>query len=289
MPTYNRPAFLRESLQSVLLQTFSDFEIIITDNSADAESEKVVAEFQDLRIRYFRNEENIGAVNNHNKALALAIGQYIYLFSDDDIMLPDNISDKVAVLDSNPNVGLVHSNVSLIDKNSSEIEKLHWTNLNKEWSIVRQNSLMSKKLAYQLLYHGTIFICMPAVLLRRSVLSTNKIEFNNQLKYMIDWDLFLKMSLFCDFFYIDKKLIFCRTHENNETYKLSRGNFYVELMIAKLSLDSLYKEADWMYPESDFVDVVKSTMRQIKHWKSGLHSSKKIRFMLHIAKRLIKK
>jgi len=269
IPTYNRARLLRESLQSALAQTFSDFEIIVTDNSVDNEAEIIIHELQDSRITYVRNAENIGAVNNHNKALRLAKGEYIYLFSDDDIMLPDNLQEKVTILDEQSSVGLVYSNVSLISEEGIVSDKLHWTNLNKEWQIVTASPLMAKDTAYKLLFYETLFICMPTVMLRKSILDKNCIEFNNQLKYMIDWDIFLKMSMFSNFFFINKKLILYRFHGNNETHKLSRSNYFLELLVAKLSIDTLYRKQNNDYPEKGALDVYQSTLQQIAWWEGG--------------------
>jgi glycosyltransferase involved in cell wall biosynthesis len=87
IPTYNRPHDLKNALQSLLRQTYSNFEIIVCDNSSNNKSQKVVESFQDKRIKYFKNRENIGFARNLYKAIKKAKGQYIFLFGDDDCLL----------------------------------------------------------------------------------------------------------------------------------------------------------------------------------------------------------
>ena len=99
IPTYNRPDFLRQAIESVLAQTFSDYELIISDNASEDSTTDLISSFKDRRIIYIRKEKNIGAIDNFNSCLAAAKGEYITIFHDDDIMLPDNLAFKVEALD----------------------------------------------------------------------------------------------------------------------------------------------------------------------------------------------
>lgn len=88
IPTYNRPSLLKSAILSCLNQAFHDFEIIITDNSDNEDSGRLVQNIADPRIRYFKNETNIGAHGNSARALSLANGKYVKWLMDDDLIKP---------------------------------------------------------------------------------------------------------------------------------------------------------------------------------------------------------
>jgi glycosyltransferase involved in cell wall biosynthesis len=101
---YNRTDFLRESLQSVLNQTYKDIRIVVLDDCSTEDVESVVRSFDDGRIEYIRNEKNLGLVGNWNKAFEVCDTEYLNIFHDDDRMFPWMIEKLVWVLDNNPNV-----------------------------------------------------------------------------------------------------------------------------------------------------------------------------------------
>ncbi len=115
IPTYNRAGMLQQSLQSALAQTFTDFEVIISDNASQDATESVVRSYSDPRIRYIRNAKNLGHRANMNQCLALARGKYITILFDDDMMMPENVATKVEILSRTPGLGFVYSKYHLID------------------------------------------------------------------------------------------------------------------------------------------------------------------------------
>jgi glycosyltransferase involved in cell wall biosynthesis len=125
MPVYNGAKYIAESINSVLSQTHRDLRLIITDNCSTDDTQKIVKSFADSRIAYHRNTENIGLVGNWNRVLSLADGEYFCIWAHDDVMLPENIERKVAVLDKHPSVGFVHSNLLLIN-GQGEVISEHW-------------------------------------------------------------------------------------------------------------------------------------------------------------------
>lgn len=110
LPVYNGEKFLKESLDSLLAQTFTDFEIIICDNASTDETEKICRGYaaKDKRIRYYRNEHNLGAAPNYNRTFELAKGEYFKWAADDDICAPTLLERCIEVLDNNPTVVLTY-------------------------------------------------------------------------------------------------------------------------------------------------------------------------------------
>ena len=111
-PIYNtEPEHLRQAIESILNQTFTDFEfIILNDRPWNTEIEDIVLAYKDARIKYVKNDKNIGISKSRNKLLSLASGEYLAIFDHDDISLPTRLEKQVDFLDKNPMVGVVSSN-----------------------------------------------------------------------------------------------------------------------------------------------------------------------------------
>ena len=110
-PIYNtNPQYLRECIESILNQTYTDFEFLILNDSPDnTEIESVVKEYakHDKRIKYYKNDKNIGISESRNKLLDLACGEYIATFDHDDISIPNRLELQVKFLDTHANIGVV--------------------------------------------------------------------------------------------------------------------------------------------------------------------------------------
>lgn len=107
------PKHLQEAMDGILTQTFKDFEFIILDDCpTDVEVEKIVKSYDDPRIRYFRNDTNLGISDARNKLLEIAEeseSEYIFIADHDDIQLPEKLQKMISFLDQHPNVGAVGS------------------------------------------------------------------------------------------------------------------------------------------------------------------------------------
>lgn len=124
LPVYNGEDYLPEALDSILAQTFPDFELVICDNASSDGTEEICRDYaaRDSRIRYHRQSENIGGAANHNMAFDMARGQYFRWASHDDLLAPTLLERCVAVLDADPGCVLVHPATVLIDAEGRETE-----------------------------------------------------------------------------------------------------------------------------------------------------------------------
>lgn len=104
--TFNRPDMLRESIQSVLNQTYRNIEVVVLDNASTDNTQEVALSFSDSRVKYIRHETNIGA-ENWNYVWGHADCEYVNIFHDDDMMLPWMIEEEAKILDEHKNVGFV--------------------------------------------------------------------------------------------------------------------------------------------------------------------------------------
>ncbi|MGH2553167.1 MAG: glycosyltransferase family 2 protein, partial [Chitinophagaceae bacterium] len=104
--TFQRPDFLKTTLQSILDQTCSDFEVIVSDNDSGKSGKPVVESFNDPRFCYFANEENLGMKKSFNKSIERSSGQFIVMIADDDPVYPDMVSTLQALQIEFPGYGM---------------------------------------------------------------------------------------------------------------------------------------------------------------------------------------
>lgn len=124
IPTYNSgERFLTDAIDSVLTQSFSDFELLISDNCSPDNTSEVVGGYTDPRIRYVRHETNIGANANFNYCLNHASGEYLVLLSDDDLLDPDFLQTCVDAVADKTDVGFVRTGARTIDKHDTVLRE----------------------------------------------------------------------------------------------------------------------------------------------------------------------
>jgi glycosyltransferase involved in cell wall biosynthesis len=128
IPTYNRAnSFLKQSLQSAVNQTYRNIEIIVSDNCSSDDTESIVKSFNDPRIRYYRQKDNIGALDNRNFCLEQSQGEYFLLLFDDDVIDEDFISTCVGAVISDNKPGVILTGAREIDSEGNVISAVHNT------------------------------------------------------------------------------------------------------------------------------------------------------------------
>jgi glycosyltransferase involved in cell wall biosynthesis len=127
LPVYNGETYLEEALDSLLAQTYSDFELIISDNASTDRTEKICRAYaiEHKRIRYFRNEVNIGGALNHNRVFELSRGEYFMWAGHDDLRAPEYLQRCVEVLDQNPRIVLCYTKTQDIDAEGRSLPTKH--------------------------------------------------------------------------------------------------------------------------------------------------------------------
>ena len=122
---YNGERFLKATLDSILNQTFTDFELIISDNASTDRTGEIAEAYagRDGRIRYYRSEKNMGAGWNARRVYELATGKYFKQAAVDDLIEPDFLRQCVAVLESDPSCVVAHSRTTEVDENGNFIEE----------------------------------------------------------------------------------------------------------------------------------------------------------------------
>lgn len=158
LPTYNRGnTFLIKAINSVLNQSFKDFELIIINDASMDDTEKIISKFNDKRIQYIKTEKNHGEYWSTNYGISLARGDYLTWIHSDDIMPSDSLLLRLKELEKKPKLDFVHGDIIKIDKNDNMIIKLLSTDKTGEYVFKSYiNSLIKGKMIY--LVHHTIIM-----------------------------------------------------------------------------------------------------------------------------------
>ncbi len=124
LPVYNGANFLAQAIESVLAQTYQDFELLIADDCSTDETPEIIQKYAraDKRIKSWTNEKNLKLFGNYNRCMEEAAGKYIKLFAHDDLFHPTLVERMVGVLDQNAEISLVVSSRCWIDAHGDRIE-----------------------------------------------------------------------------------------------------------------------------------------------------------------------
>jgi glycosyltransferase involved in cell wall biosynthesis len=136
MPVYNGERFLAETLDSLLAQTFGDFEVVISDNASTDATRSICLDYaaRDNRIRYFRNASNIGAIKNYNRVFELSSGEYFKWAAADDLIAPTFLESCVAALDRDETAVVAYPDLEIIDEAGRMLRSYGGSNQAAAWS-----------------------------------------------------------------------------------------------------------------------------------------------------------
>ncbi len=198
-PIYNtNPEHLRECIESILNQTFTDFEFLILNDSPDnTELDKIVASYDDKRIKYIKNERNMGISASRNRLLELARGQYLAIFDHDDISMPTRLEKEAAYLDANPDVGVVSGFMEYFDGDTTQSI---WKNPEHDLDI-------------KIMMSYDCCVAHSASMIRKSVLVNNNIKYEEYYSPSEDYKLWARLMGVTHFYNIQDIVVRYRNHD----------------------------------------------------------------------------
>ena len=192
VPYYSAPEYLREALESLLSQTHLNWEAVVVDDASPNSVADLIAEFNDRRITYVRNETNLGLAANWNKALALTNAPLVCILHSDDLLEPQYASTMVDLMTTNPDATAGHCRVSIIGADGLPRRTL--TDAVKQVIQPKAKGLVvsvgEDGLASML--RGSWIYC-PTLCFRRSHLPS--VPFDNSWRFMLDFDLIAQIFL----------------------------------------------------------------------------------------------
>ncbi len=245
MTLYNDEKYLKEAIESILNQTYKNFEFLIileagsTDNSLN-----IIKSYKDRRIRLVINEEKLGFAESLNKGIRLARGKYIARMDADDISLPKRLEYQVKFMDKHENIVMCGTNMKMInDKNEVKFKKKHF----KSKEEIRLD-----------IFFSTVF-AHPTVMFRRKKIIENNLFYSTDFKAE-DYELWSRIVRKFDTCNIQKYLVLYRVHSNNSVFK-----FRNEIRISDLVLQNrLLKEIDIFYELSTPLNVKSKSLKEKK-------------------------
>lgn len=202
LPVYNGEKYLNDSIESILAQSFEDFEfLIINDGSIDG-SKEIIKKYNDPRIIYVENDRNLGLIQTLNKGLNLARGEYVARMDQDDISLKKRFEVQIGFMDNNPEFGVCGSWIKTFGDTKSKIVK--YPN-NPE--LIRAQLLFSNPLAH------------PTVIMRLNLLKKNNLFYRDDFKNSEDYDLWTRAEKSFKIYNIPKVLLKYRISSEQMTQK----------------------------------------------------------------------
>ncbi|MCW3082664.1 MAG: epsE 1 [Bacteroidetes bacterium] len=207
MPAYNAEKYIRQSIDSILNQTFSDFLLLIIDDGSVDETENIIRSYTDQRIVYVKNEKNVGVKETLNKGILLSETEYIARMDADDLAVPERLEWQVAFMDANPEVGVSGG---------------HFEFFGDETSLVKMPLTDAAIKAKLFFFSG---FCHPTIIMRTQILKDNNLlygspiaypdDFGHRINEMEDSGLWHRLKRITKFANIDKVLLRYRKEGQN--------------------------------------------------------------------------
>ena len=217
IPAYRCAAHIGATIDSVLAQTFSDFELVIIDDASPDRTAEVVASYSDRRIRFLRNDVNLGPQGNWNRCLREARGTYFKLLPQDDTLAPACLATQVAPLEADVNleIALVFCARSIINPAGKRIMSRGYPGA--------AGRVSGREAIRRSLRRGTNLFGEPGSVLFRKALADKVGEFDGSIGYVIDLDYWVRLLLEGDGFYVDEPLVSFRISGESWSVAIGKG------------------------------------------------------------------
>jgi glycosyltransferase involved in cell wall biosynthesis len=228
--THNRLAFLKLLLEQLQKVSFTSFEIIVSDDSTNDETENYFRDNPLPGIRYFRNSSNLGPYQNSNACIARAKGEWIQIVNDDDQINPGYLSGITPLLDQD-DIVMITGKTIIEGKNAESVTKLHQEKLNK-LGLSEPGIYDGKKLIPGSLIHGNPFVFSHTIFRREAAISIG--GFNSRLRYAGDFNLWLNLLRKGKCYVTDTRMGMYFVHDSNAVVNEGRWTPFSEFMYEKM-------------------------------------------------------
>ncbi len=209
MPVYNASLFLREAIESILNQTYRNFEFIIINDGSTDMSESIIQGYQDPRIVYVKNNTNKGLIYSLNKGVSLAKGIYIARMDADDISLADRFEKQISFFKNNPDIDVLATKMVLINQDNQEVGI--WP---EEYGIITKEEIIETLPIINCIAH-------PTIMIKRSVFEHT--QYNKYYKNNEDWGLWLDvLALKMSIAKLPEVLLLYRIHDASTTVSTNK-------------------------------------------------------------------
>lgn len=240
IPVYNAEKYIKKTIQSVLDQTYKDYEIIVVDDGSTDSSEKILSQFKNIRYFY---QENSGVSASRNKAIEESRGRYIALLDQDDIWYPQRLEKQILALEKNSDAGIIYADCNYIDAEDRVILRLF-----------EKQKAYSGRIFEQLALDN--FIPIPTVLIKKEALNKAGL-FCEDYTFAEEYDLFLKIARFYNVVFVNNVLAGYRIHDTNLS-KDTENSLKEDIKVTK-------------YVMSKYQEEIKNIKNKLKKKLNGLY------------------
>lgn len=215
IPAYLGAAHLHETISSVLDQGFTDFELIIIDDNSPDDTDRIVASFDDPRIRYLKNPHNLGPQGNWNRCLKEARGRYFKLLPQDDQLYPCTLQQQAGVLDADQEqrIALVFGARDIVNAAGRKLTR-------RGCPGSREGRVSGGELVRRCVRYGTNLIGEPGSVMLRKSLADKVGPFDGSIGYIIDLDYWVRLLAHGEAYYLDQPV---------STFRVSSGSWSVAI------------------------------------------------------------
>lgn len=203
MPVFNAAQYLSQAIDSILTQSFPDFELLIINDGSTDDSVEIIESFHDSRIKLIHNPGNIKLIKTLNRGLELIDSKYIARMDADDIATPDRLEKQFLYMEKHPEIGLLGSNYQTMGTNKNKIEK--YPSIHDQ--IIINLFLNRKSFAH------------PTVMFRQSVFKENNLFYSSQHQHVEDYELWTRVARYTKLANLNDTLLHYRVQENQITQK----------------------------------------------------------------------
>ena len=201
---YNGEKFLEETIQSVLSQTYTDWEYLLFDNNSTDHSAEIFLSHKDPRFKYFKNDRTVTLGHGRHDAINMVTGDYVCFIDSDDLWLPTNLEKQIAIMEKDSEVGVVFSDFQYFGINNTYIEKGKAGYQTTKDMLIKYDPALS------------------STMVRRSLLEKYNIEINKDYQIIADFDFFIRLSRVSKCYHIREDLVKYRTHGSNLSSKYDK-------------------------------------------------------------------
>jgi glycosyltransferase involved in cell wall biosynthesis len=226
LTTRNRAAHLRESLATILEQSFPDFELIVCDDASTDDTAEVIACQRDRRIRYLRTPEPLGMPGNLNRGVECASGAYLLVLHDHDLYEPDLVKRMVEVLDVNPTAMYVHPGLFEIDKDGQFVRS-HVDS----WPAIMNGRAM----ATIILSRWDCPVCALTMMRRRDLAAIG--NFDERYGFISDVAVWVRLAMLGEVAYLAEPLIGVRPRESS--HQFAGANWRMTKLLCMVHADGI--------------------------------------------------
>jgi glycosyltransferase involved in cell wall biosynthesis len=219
MPAYDAGRYVDEAVASLVEQSYPEWELVAIDDGSSDNTRAVLLSWaeRDRRIRFYRNDQNLGIGMTRQRALSLAHGEYAAVLDADDIALPGWLSTRVAFLDRHPEIAAATGPRIIVDECSKRIR-------------VTRETKMVEVLSWQMLFGNPI--CHPSTLFRIS--AAKMIGGYSKLPCIEDWDFSARLSKVGQIAQVDPPLMMYRVHPTSTSGSLGSSRGFLEPIVTEI-------------------------------------------------------